>query len=136
MIRLLLRSIAINLLCIFITAQVLSGVISYVGGYKTLLLAAAVISLVNLLIRPIINLLLLPINLVTLGMFRWLSNLLTLYLVTWTVPNLQIHPFVFPGLQLKYIIIPEIHFTPFGAFVITTLTLTLVFHFIYWLLQD
>jgi putative membrane protein len=135
-IRLLLRSIAINLLCIFITAQVLSGVISYVGGYKTLLLAAAVISLVNLLIRPIINLLLLPINLVTLGMFRWLSNLLTLYLVTWTVPNLQIHPFVFPGLQLKYIIIPEIHFTPFGAFVITTLTLTLVFHFIYWLLQD
>lgn len=136
MFRLILRSIVINLACIFITAQILSGVVSYVGGYQTLLFAALVISLVNLFIRPIINLLLLPINLVTLGVFRWVSNLATLYIVTWLVPNLQIHPFIFSGLNIKYIIIPQIHFSAFGAFIITTFTLTFVFHFIYWLLQD
>lgn len=136
MIRLLLRSVAINLASIYIAAQILSGIITYVGGYQTLLLAALAIAVVNLFVRPVINLLLLPIHLVTLGVFRWVANLVTLYLVTLLVPNLQIHSFTFPGLDLKYIIIPSMHFTAFGAFVVATLTLTLTFHLLYWLLQD
>jgi len=136
MLRLFLRSIAINLAGIYLAAQILLGVITYVGGYQTLLMAALAIALVNLFVRPIINLLLLPIHLVTLGIFRWLANLVTLYLVTRLVPNLQIHAFTFPGLDLKYLIIPSMHFTAFGAFIVATLTLTIVFHFLYWLLQD
>ena len=136
MLRLLLRSIAINIASVYLAAQVLQGVITYVGGYQTLLMAALAIALVNLFVRPIINLLLLPIHLVTLGIFRWLANLVTLYLVTRLVPNLQIHAFTFPGLDLKYLIIPSMHFTAFGAFIAATLTLTIVFHFLYWLLQD
>jgi putative membrane protein len=136
MLRLLFRSIAINLASIYLASKILSGVITYVGGYQTLLLAAVAIALVNLFVRPVINLLLLPIHLVTLGVFRWLANLATLYLVTILVPNLQIHAFVSPGLNLHYLIIPPIHFSAFGAFVVSTFILTLTFHFIYWLLQD
>src|SRR3990167_1349758 len=65
MLRLLLRSIAINLASIYIAAQVLSSIISYVGGTQTLLLAALTLAAVNLFVRPVINLLLLPIHLVT-----------------------------------------------------------------------
>jgi len=136
MLRLLLRSIAINLASIYLAAQILSGVITYVGGYQTLLMASLAIALVNLFVRPVINLLLLPIHLVTLGVFRWVANLVTLYLVTLMVPNLQIHSFTFPGLNLKFLILPAMHFTAFGAFIVVTFTLTLVFHFLYWLLQD
>ncbi|KKU56479.1 hypothetical protein A3H89_03790 [Candidatus Amesbacteria bacterium RIFCSPLOWO2_02_FULL_48_11] len=136
MLRLLLRSIAINLASIYIAAQVLSSIISYVGGTQTLLLAALTLAAVNLFVRPVINLLLLPIHLVTLGLFRWVSNLVTLYLVTWLVPGIQIHAFTFPGLNLRYLIIPPLHFSAFGAFMVATLILTLIFHFLYWLLQD
>ncbi len=136
MLRLLLRSIAINLASIYIVIQILSGVIVYVGGYKTLLMAAVAISLVNLLVRPIINLLLLPIHLVTLGVFRWVANLVTLYVVTLLVPNLQIHSFISPGLNLRYLILPSMNFSAFGAFLVSTVILTITFHFIYWLLQD
>lgn len=136
MLRILLRSIAINLACVYVTIQILSGVVTYIGGVQTLLLASVAIAGVNLIVKPLINLLLLPIHLVTLGVFRWVANLATLYIVTWLIPNLQIHAFTFPGLNLKYLIIPSIHFTAFGAFLITTLVLTLTFHFIYWLLQD
>jgi len=121
---------------VYVAAQILAGIISYVGGYQTLLISAVVIALVNLLVRPIINLLLLPLHLVTLGIFRWVSNLITLYLVTLLVPNLQIHAFTFPGLNLTYLIVPPIYFSAFGAFVVATFTLTVVFHLIYWLLQD
>ena len=136
MIRLLLRSVAINLAAIYITAQALSPVIYIVGGVKTLFLAAVAIAGVNLFVRPIVNLLLLPINLVTLGTFRWVANLATLYLVTWMVPGLQVHPFTFPGLNLQFLIIPEIYFSAFGAFIVATLGLTVIFHFMYWLLQE
>ncbi len=136
MLRILLRSIAINLACVYVTIQILSGVVTYIGGVQTLLLASVAIAGVNLIVKPLINLLLLPIHLVTLGVFRWVANLATLYIVTWLIPNLQVHAFTFPGLNLKYLIIPSIHFTAFGAFLVTTLVLTLTFHFIYWLLQD
>ena len=136
MLRLLLRSIAINIASVYLAAQVLQGVITYVGGYQTLLLAAIAIALVNLFVRPLINLLLLPIHLITLGLFRWVANLATLYLVTWFVPSLQIHPFVSPEVNLKYLFIPAIHFSAFGAFIVSTFTLTAIFHFLYWLLQD
>lgn len=136
MFRLLLRSIAINLASVYLAAQVLSGVITYIGGWQTLFTAAVVIAAINLFVRPLINLLLLPINLVTLGFFRWITNLLTLYLVTRLVPNLQIHAFTSPGLNTPYLIIPPISFTIFGAFIVATFTLTLVFHFLYWLFQD
>ncbi len=136
MLRLLLRTIAINLASIYLASQILSNVISYVGGYQTLLMAALVIAGVNLFVRPIVNLLLLPIHLVTLGIFRWVANLVTLYIVTWLVPNLQIHAFTFPGINLHYVIIPAIYFSAFGAFVVATFTLTVTFHFMYWILQD
>jgi putative membrane protein len=135
-IRLLLRSLAINVICIVIASQVLSGVMTYVGGISTLITAAIVIAVVNLLVKPIINLLLLPLNLVTMGLFRWVANLATLYIVTWLVPNVQIHAFTFPGLNLTFLIIPALSLSAFAAFVVTTLVLTAVFHFTYWLLQD
>jgi uncharacterized membrane protein YvlD (DUF360 family) len=99
-------------------------------------MAAVLIALANLLVRPLINLFLLPIHLVTLGVFRWVANLVTLYLVTLIIPSLSIHSFTSPRLDLTYLIIPSIHFSAFGAFVVATLTLTTVFHCLYWLLQD
>ncbi len=136
MLRLFLRTIGINLASIYLASQILSNVISYVGGYRTLLMAAVAIAVVNLFVRPVVNLLLLPIHLVTLGVFRWIANLITLYIVTWLVPNLQIHAFTFPGVNLQYVIIPTINFSAFGAFVVATFTLTVTFHFMYWILQD
>ncbi|OGD09188.1 hypothetical protein A2397_04365 [Candidatus Amesbacteria bacterium RIFOXYB1_FULL_44_23] len=136
MFRLFLRSISINFASIYIAIIILNPVISYVGGLKTLLTAAVIIALANLFVRPIVNLLLLPIHLITLGLFRWVANLATLYLVTILVPNLKIHAFVSPRLDIGYLIIPPITFSAFGSFILATITLTCVFHFLYWLLQD
>jgi len=134
--RLLLRSITINFASVYIAAQILSGVVTYVGGFRTIFLASLVLAAINLVVRPVINLLLLPIHLVTLGLFRWLANLITLFAVTRLVPDFMIHPFVSPAINLTYIIIPVIQFSAFGAFLYATLVLTLTFHLLYWLLQD
>lgn len=136
MIRIFFRSIAINLAGVYIAAKILSGIVTISDGFKTLVVAAFAVSVINLLVKPIINLLLLPINLVTLGLFRWVANLLILYLVTWLVPGFQIHAFVSSEMNLSYVIVPSIHFSAFGAFIVATITLSIVYHFLYWLLQD
>jgi uncharacterized membrane protein YvlD (DUF360 family) len=136
MIRLILRSLAINIASVYLAIQILSGVITYVGGWETLILVGVLIALANLFVKPLINLFLLPIHLVTLGSFRWLANLIVLYLVTLMVPSLSINSFTLPRIDLGYLIIPTINFSPFAAFVVATFTLTLVFHFLYWLFQD
>lgn len=136
MIRLVLRSLAINIAGVFLAVQILSGIITYVGGWETLIIAGVLIALINLFVKPLINLFLLPIHLITLGTFRWLANLVVLYLVTLLVPSLTINSFTMPQINLVYIIIPTIHFSPFGAFIVATFTLTLVFHCLYWLFQD
>ena len=136
MIRLFFRTISINLLGIYLASQILSGIIVYVGGISTLFIAALVVAVGNLFVRPVINLLLLPVNLITLGMFRWVSNLVILFLTTRIIANLQIRPFDYAGINLGFLIIPVIHFSPFMAFVVATITLTITFHFLYWLFQD
>ena len=134
--RLFFRTVSINLLGIYLASQILSGIIVYIGGYQTLILAALVIAGINLVVRPVINLLLLPINLITLGMFRWISNLVTLFLATRLIPNLQIQPFDFAGSNIVGVIIPPIHFSAFMSFLTATITITITFHFLYWLFQD
>jgi putative membrane protein len=47
-----------------------------IASFKTALIIAAVWGLVNLLVRPIILLVLLPINLLTLGLFSFVVNAL------------------------------------------------------------
>ena len=136
MLRYFFRSIILNAFCIYLSSVIISGLFYYQGGVGTIILAGLIISLSNLFVKPVINLLLLPIHLLTLGLSRWISNLASLYLVTWLLPQLQIHAYAFPGLKLTFIIIPPLHFSAFGAYILATLVLTFCFHFLYWLFQE
>jgi len=130
----LLRSFVINTAALWLVTQILPGV-GYAGGYQTLLLTALALTIVNLLVKPLINLLLLPINLLTLGAFRWLVNVAALYLVTLIVPQFQINSFLFPGFTYQGFIIPSINLTVFWVFVLTSFLISLISSLFYWVVK-
>ncbi|WP_055443727.1 phage holin family protein [Lacinutrix himadriensis] len=66
-IRLLLNAIAV-----FVLANILSGV--QVDGYQTAIIVAIVLSLLNLIVKPILVILTLPVTIVTLGLFLFVIN--------------------------------------------------------------
>lgn len=68
--------------------RLLSGV--FVGGIWPALIAAAVLGLVNVTVKPILFILTLPINLLTLGLFTFVINAMMLGLVSWLVPGFQV----------------------------------------------
>ena len=78
----LLVRIGANAVGIFVAAQLLSG-ISYNNSLKSLIVSAAILSIVNAIIRPVVVILSLPAYAWTLGLFSLVVNALMLYLVDW-----------------------------------------------------
>jgi putative membrane protein len=78
----------LNALALILVSKLLSGVI--VEGLWSALAAAAILGLVNILIRPILLILTLPIHLLTLGLFTFVINALMLLLVASIVQGFEV----------------------------------------------
>ncbi|MDZ4761823.1 MAG: phage holin family protein [Alphaproteobacteria bacterium] len=84
----MLRSWLATAIAILIGDRLLDGV--FLGGVVPALIAAAVLGLVNLTVKPILFLLTLPITLVTLGLFTFVLNAMMLGLVAWLLPSFAV----------------------------------------------
>jgi putative membrane protein len=71
------------------------------SSWVTLLLAAVVFEILFSVVRPILKLLFLPINVVTLGLFSAFINIFLLWLVTYLVPGFHIGNLVLFGVELN-----------------------------------
>ena len=72
-IRLLLNAVAV-----FFLAYILNGV--QVDNYVTAIIVAAVLSVLNLLVKPVLIILTLPITIITLGLFLLIINAIIIFL--------------------------------------------------------
>jgi putative membrane protein len=98
---------------------------------EILILASLLLAIVDLVVKPILNLVLLPLNLITLGAFRWIINVIVIYLVTLLIPEFKVKPFIFPGLQLYGFVIPLLHFNLFWTYILISFILSLVSNLTY-----
>ena len=62
-----------------------------VHGLPTLIVAGLLLGLVNAIVRPIVTILTLPITVITLGLFLFVVNAFSLYVVSWIVRLLPLH---------------------------------------------
>lgn len=129
-----LRLFLINLFCLWSIGFLLPGV-KFIGGFQTIALTALVLTLIGSFIKPLIKLLLLPVNLLTLGAFRWLVNVITLWLVTLVVPQFIIQSFQFAGYTYNGFAIPTMFVATFWAFVLASLIISIITTFVLWLIK-
>lgn len=87
----LLLRLFLNALAVMAVAYLIPGV--RVSGFVAAFIAAIVIGLVNALIRPILELLSLPITLLTLGLFSLIINALMFWLASALVPGFDVAGF-------------------------------------------
>ena len=128
----LIRAFVFNLLAFRLAVGLIPGV-TFAEGFKTLIIASITLALFNFLVKPLVSLLLLPINLLTLGMFRWVVNVFILYLLTITVAGFSIAGFDFPGLTLGSLVIPPLYLNAFWNTVLVSFFLSFVTGFLSWL---
>lgn len=130
----ILKRTVFNAISLFILSQVISGV-KISGGIQTLLFAGFVLSLLFILLKPILNIFSLPLNVVTLGLFSFITNAVLLYLLTVFVPNIIISSFTFNGFSFSGFIIPKIQFNTVYAFIVSAALLSLIINFFNWLIK-
>jgi len=78
-------------LAIIITAYLLSGVV--VDGFMAALVTSLILGLINAVIRPILILLTLPLNVLTLGLFTLIINAMLVMLAAAIVPGFAVQGF-------------------------------------------
>src|SRR5687767_14975657 len=81
----------LNTLALFLVVTVVPN-FSY-RSWVTLAIAAAVLGLLNAIVRPILFVLTLPFTVVTLGLFLLVLNAIMLELTAWLVPGFDIDGF-------------------------------------------
>lgn len=105
----ILRIIVIELAALYMATQFASGLI-FARGFEGLLITSIALGLAMHLLKPIINLLLLPINLATMGLFRIVAHAITIFIVDVALTQFEVSGFNFPGMTSEYFDLPSIVF--------------------------
>lgn len=130
----LIKIYIVNTLSLFLVSEIFLGIVLQ-KGFESLFLAGLGLSLASLLIKPVINILLLPLNLITFGLFRWVSSAVALFLVTLVVPGFKILNFAFAGFSSKWLDIPAFSLTGILAFVAFSFAISVFSSIIHWLIK-
>ena len=76
---------------IILTSYLVDGI--YVASFFSALFAALVLGILNALFRPVLIIITLPINILTLGLFTFFINALLLKMVSGVVPGFYVYGF-------------------------------------------
>lgn len=87
----ILLSLILSTLAVFITAQIVPGV--QVSSVTTAFIVAVVLGIINSIIRPILLILTLPINILTLGLFTLVIMAICVLLASAIVPGFHVNGF-------------------------------------------
>lgn len=100
-----------------------------------MLIGSVVFMAINWLIVPLLKVMFLPLNLLTLGIFGWAVNVVALYFLTTVMPQFKLIPYDFPGLNLGWVIIPPTSMSLLIVAIVASLLIGLISHFLRWLVK-
>lgn len=124
----IIRSALFNFFAIFFIASWIGG-LEYQSDLKVLALASTTLALANVFLKPILKILFLPINVITLGLLGWLVNVVILYIVDVLIVGFQVVPFSINAFGSTFV------FSSFLAYIGTSLALGFVTAFISWVIE-
>jgi putative membrane protein len=76
---------------IIVASYLLEGI--HISSFFSAFLAAAILGILNALFRPVLLILTLPINILTLGLFTFIINALMLKMVSGVIPGFEVYGF-------------------------------------------
>lgn len=134
MIKKIIRIATTEAISLYLITQIIEG-IHFRDGVRSFFWTVCALSIATYLVKPVINLLILPLNLITFGVFRWVSSVLALYLVTIAVSDFQIERFFFPGFSTGWASLPPLEFYGFFAILAYSLSLSILTSILKWMLK-
>jgi putative membrane protein len=132
--RSLLRSLLLHTVALYALPFLIPGV-SLEGGFVTVLFGGILLTVISFLIRPILNIITYPFNVVTFGVFSLFTNALLLYLLTVFIPGIVVKAFTYPASNFLGFSTPDLALSTFFAFLLTAAILAGIINLFQWLMN-
>jgi len=96
----ILQNLFINTLSLFFLTLIFPG-IKIQQGWQGIITAGIGFTLIDILLKPILKIIFLPLNLLTLGTLSWIINVISFGLLLLFIPQISVQAFYFNGLNLS-----------------------------------
>lgn len=105
----IIRIFSREVIALYVVTQLASGIVfdNYLQG---MLITGVALATATYVVRPVVNMLLLPINLATLGLFKFLSHAITLFIVDVALTQFAVTGFNFAGFHSQFLDLPPVNF--------------------------
>ncbi len=117
---------------LFISSLLFSG-LGIKGGFEVYFYAAAILAVLNLLLDPLIKLITLPFNILTLGLLSFLTTLVSLFILTLVFRNVTVESFTFSGISFMGVEIKKVFVPGILSYVVISATIYFLNRIISWL---
>lgn len=130
----LLRYTLLSVFCL-LTINAIWGNLSWGTSLLNLIIVAFVLAIFELVLKPILKILLLPISILTLGLIRVVIDTVGLYLAVALVPDFSIANVYTTTFVQNGFSVPALTFEGFFAYLVTSFTFNIVYNLFNFILK-
>lgn len=98
------------------------------NNIKTIIYVSLILTIFELFLKPILKILLLPVNLLTLGTLRLVINTLGLYLAKFLLTDFKVYNIHVETFKWQGFLIPTQDYKSFWAHFVSSLTIGIIFY--------
>lgn len=124
----------LTVVSIFITTQFV-GAFSLNNGWYGLFYASFILSILFYIVAPILNLIMLPVNLITLNLSSWIVQILIFYLWTIMVSQVQVTAWKFTGIHLGPIILSGVNLLKWQVIILLAFVFIVINKLLNWIFK-
>lgn len=130
--RYIFQQFFICLAALFVCTSLFAG-LTIRGGLIQYMYDAVLLVIGFVIVKPILNIIALPFNALTLGVFSIFSTVAVLFLLALSDRNFIIQPFLFNGISFYGFSIPSFHLNIFLSYLLISVTIQVVYKFLIYL---
>lgn len=121
------------IISVFILMQLINSV-KIGGGLEGVLIASLLLGVLVFLVNPVLQIITLPLNILTLNFVSWIIYVLLIYV--WTIiAGVKIGPWAFKGFRFGSLTLSPFLFSAWQTLIVSGIVFTLIFKFIGWILD-
>ncbi len=128
----ILRNVLLYAFALYITQMLFSGLVLH-GGIRTLVIGGILLAIGFKVIKPILSVISLPFNMLSLGLFSIFITAFILFLITLIYPSIDVKAFTFYGLSFWGIEIHKFYVSLLLSYCLISVTIYLITKAINWL---
>lgn len=125
----LLATASIYILMQFVPA------VTIAGSWQTLFFASFILSIGLFVLQPIVNLFLLPLNLVTLNLSSWIVYIATFYVWTLLIPSIKIGNWHIAGFKIATITVSEFNLVKWQVTIVSAFLFIIINKVLNWVFR-